>query len=143
MSQAKQGDSVKIHYTGRLDDGTVFDSSKGREPLEFKLGEGQVIPGFEVAVLGMATGDTKTARIEAEDAYGPHREEMVLKVEKGQFPEDIEPQIGQQLQLGQPGGEVVRVVVTEVSEADVTLDANHPLAGKALSFDIELVEIGA
>ncbi len=141
MEQAKNGDQVKVHYTGKLDDGTVFDSSEGREPLEFTLGQGQVIPGFESAVVGMQTGENRTTNIPSEEAYGPHYHEMVLVVPKSQFPADVNPQVGDQLQLRQPNGQSFMVNVTEVGPDTVTLDANHPLAGKNLTFDIRLVEI--
>lgn len=140
-SQAKQGDTVKVHYTGRLQDGTVFDSSQNREPLEFTIGTGMIIPGFEQAVLGMAPGESKTEIIPTEMAYGPYMEEMVLVIDRGQIPPEMDPEIGQQLQIQQPGGQVIPVMVTDVSDASVTLDANHPLAGEELTFDIELVEI--
>jgi len=141
MSQAKNGDTVKVHYTGTLDDGTVFDSSREREPLSFTLGKGQLIPGFENAVTGMKVGDTTTANIPSDQAYGPVREEMVARVEKDQFPEGMNPELGQQLQVPQQDGQMLIVTVTEVDDTHVTLDANHPLAGKDLTFDIELVEI--
>jgi len=141
MTQAKQGDNVLIHYTGKLEDGTVFDSSRDRDPLQFSIGGGQVIPGFEAAVVGMAPGESKTETIDAEQAYGPHRSEMVMVVERNQIPDDIPLDIGQQLQLGGPQGQLVPVLVTEMSEENVTLDANHPLAGENLTFDIELVDI--
>ena len=141
MTQAKVGDNVKVHYTGKLDDGTVFDSSVEREPLEFSLGSGNVIPGFEEAIIGMAPGESKTATIPVDQAYGPQREELVLKVEKEQIPSDLSVEIGQQLQISQNNGQVIPVVVTEVSDSQVTLDANHPLAGEQLTFDIKLVEV--
>ena len=141
MAQAKTGDTVKVHYTGKLDDGTVFDSSAEREPLEFTLGSGSIIPGFERAVLGMSLGESKTELIPTDAAYGPHLEEMVVVVDRQQMPAEIEPQVGQQLQLQQQDGQVLPVVITDVSDASVTLDANHPLAGEALIFDIQLVEI--
>lgn len=142
MSEAKNGDNVKIHYTGKLDDGTVFDSSANQEPLKFTLGKGQVIPGFEQAVVGMSIGDTKTTKIPADKAYGPYRKEMVLEVSKADLPKDIEVQLGQQLQINQPNGQAFVVTATNISESHITLDANHPLAGKDLTFDIKLVEIG-
>lgn len=141
MTQAKQGDTVKVHYTGKLDDGTVFDSSLNREPLEFSIGSGQIIPGFELAVVGMAPGDAKTESIPSENAYGPHRQEMVLQVERQQLPDDIPVGVGQQLQIRQQEGQTIPVIITEVTDAKVTLDANHPLAGENLTFDIELLEI--
>jgi len=141
MRQAKNGDSVKVHYTGKLDDGTVFDSSIDREPLEFTIGESQVIAGFEEAVVGMNLNESKTATIPAEQAYGPHHPEMVVSVDRERFPEHLKPEVGQQLQMRQEQGQVIVVMVTDVSESHVSLDANHPLAGKDLTFDIELVEI--
>lgn len=141
MSQAKQGDTVKVHYTGKLDDGTVFDSSTSGDPLQFTIGEGMIIPGFEQAVLGMAPGDSKTELIPTDQAYGPHQEEMVVVIDRQQMPAEIQPEIGQQLQIQQPTGQVIPVVITDVSGSAVTLDANHPLAGEDLTFDIELVEI--
>ncbi|MEO8894214.1 MAG: peptidylprolyl isomerase [Coleofasciculaceae cyanobacterium] len=141
MVQAKSGDTVKIHYTGRLKDGTEFDSSAEREPLEFTIGGEQVIPGFEQAVLGMALGESKTEEIPMDQAYGPHLEEMVLEVSREQIPPDINPEVGQQLQIQQANGQSVPVFVTEVTDNQITLDANHPLAGEDLTFEIELVEI--
>jgi peptidylprolyl isomerase len=141
MAQAKFGDTVKVHYTGKLDDGTVFDSSLSGDPLEFTIGEGMIIPGFEQAVVGMSPGDSKTEHIPVDQAYGPHREEMVVVVDRAQMPKELEPEIGQQLQIQQPTGQSIPVVVTDVSTSEVTLDANHPLAGEDLTFDIQLVEI--
>lgn len=138
----KQGDEVKVNYTGRLDDGTVFDSSEGREPLAFTVGNGQVIPGFDAAVDGMEIGDSKTITIPCAEAYGPYREDMVLKVPREQLPEGLDPEVGQQLQMGQSQEDMLIVSVTEVAAESITLDANHPLAGKDLTFDVELVEIG-
>ncbi|NIR33214.1 MAG: peptidylprolyl isomerase [Desulfuromonadales bacterium] len=142
MSQAKEGDSVKVNYTGKLDDGTVFDSSEGKDPLEFTIGSGQVIPGFENAVDGMEVGDSKTVTLSSEDAYGPRRDEMVLQVERERLPDEIDPQVGQQLQVGSSEDQTMIVQITEVTDDSVTLDANHPLAGKDLTFEIELVEKG-
>jgi len=141
MTQAKSGDTVKVHYTGTLEDGTQFDTSSGNEPLEFMLGGGQIIPGFEEAVLGMKPGESKTRTIPADQAYGPHREELVLVVEKEVFPPSIDPVIGQQLEVRQSDDRTIDVIVTEVTPSSVTLDANHPLAGQDLIFEIELVEI--
>ncbi|MCT7969776.1 peptidylprolyl isomerase [Laspinema sp. D1] len=141
MSQAKQGDMVKVHYTGKLDDGTVFDSSIDRDPLEFVLGEGQLIAGFEQAVLGMSPGESKTEKIPEEEAYGPHRQEMVVEVERQQLPDNIPLDVGQQLQIQQAPDQIIPVVITAISESKVTLDANPPLAGKDLIFEIELVGI--
>jgi peptidylprolyl isomerase len=141
MTQAKESDTVKVHYTGRLNDGTVFDSSVDREPLEFTLGEGQVIPGFEEAVIGMNLGDSKTVAIPADQAYGPYRQEMLVVIGRGEFPTSITPEIGQHLQVRQADGQVILVTIAEVTDSTVTLDANHPLAGQDLTFEIELVEI--
>lgn len=141
MAQAKLGDTVAVHYTGKLDDGTVFDSSEGGQPLEFALGSGNVIPGFEQAVLGMSPGDSKTATIPSDDAYGPYYEERVLVVDRQQIPPDLPVEVGSQLQIQQQGGMVIPVVVTDVTDGEITLDANHPLAGEDLTFDIRLVSI--
>ena len=141
MAQAKIGDTVKTHYTGRLEDGTVFDTSADREPLQFTVGESQVIPGFEQAVVGMEPGESKTTEIPVDEAYGPHREEMILQVDRNHLPADLKPELDQQLHVSQPDGQKFIVRVTDVSESNVTLDANHPLAGKNLTFDIQLVEI--
>lgn len=141
MSQAKDGDEIKVHYTGKLDDGTVFDSSQDRQPLEFKIGSGSVIPGFEQGVVGMETGGTKIITIPPEEAYGPRREELVVDVKDSDFPEHITPSVGQRLQISQPDGNVANVMITNIKEEKVTLDANHPLAGQTLTFDIKLVAI--
>lgn len=141
MSEAKEGDTVSIHYTGRLDDGTVFDTSEDREPLEFTLGEGKVIPGFESAVLGMEEGETKTTTIPSDDAYGDRRDDLVLDVPEEQLPEDLEPEVGQTLQMRAGDGQTFQVVVTDIGDQSVEVDANHPLAGKDLTFDIELLDI--
>jgi peptidylprolyl isomerase len=143
MGQAKLGDTVTVHYTGKLTDGTVFDSSNDDNPLEFKLGEGQLIPGFEEAVMGMNAGDSKTTHIPVAQAYGEYRPEMVIEVERNQIPPELEPEVGQQLQIQQPTGQVVPVVITDISDSSVRLDANHPLAGEDLIFDIQLVAIAA
>lgn len=141
MSEVKKGDKVQVHYTGRLNDGSEFDTSKGREPLEFEVGSQQVIKGFEDAVVGLKEGDTKTVEIASDNAYGPRMDEMVLKVERSKLPEDFSPEMGQQLQLPQENGQNVIVTVTEITDDQIELDANHPLAGKDLTFDIELVKI--
>jgi peptidylprolyl isomerase len=138
---AQQGDTVRVHYRGTLDDGREFDASFGREPLEFTLGAGEVIAGFDRAVTGLAPGQSRTAHLSAEEAYGPYREEMVLKVPREQFPAGITPEAGQQLELAQEDGRRIPVLVAAVSEDTVTLDANHPLAGRDLTFEVELVEI--
>ena len=140
-AQAKTGDTVKIHYTGTREDGTVFDTSAEREPLAFTLGQGLVIPGFEQAVIGMKVGESKTVDIPVEQAYGPIRDDLIVVVERDQLPEDLEPEVGQQLQMTQTDGSYTVVTVTEVSETTITIDANHPLAGQNLTFEIELVEI--
>ncbi len=142
MSQAKKGDSVKIHYKGTLQDGTVFDSSEGRDPLGFTIGSGQVIPGFDEAVMGMSMGESKNVTIPADKAYGQRKDELVMPFPKNQVPPEIKPEIGQQLQVGGPDGEPITVSVMEITEDSIVLDANPPLAGKNLIFDIELVEIG-
>lgn len=142
MAEAKQGDTVKVHYTGKLEDGTVFDSSKQDEPLEFTIGQGQIIPGFEKAVLGMNPGESKTVEVTPEDAYGPHRDEMVVEVNREALPANLDAQVGQQLQIQKEDGGNVIVMVTDTSDSSITLDGNHPLAGKDLTFDLELVEIG-
>ena len=141
MAQAKHGDTVKIHYTGKLEDGSVFDTSTGRDPLQFNIGENQVIQGFEKGVTGMALNESKTVTIPPDEAYGPHREEMLLNIPRDQFPPNIEPKIGQQLELNQTNGQTTTAIITQVSESNVTLDANHPLAGETLIFDIQLIEI--
>ena len=141
--QAKNGDRVRVHYTGRLEGGEVFDSSRDGEPLEFTVGAGDVIPGFDEAVRGMNVGETKTIEIEPEDAYGPRREQLVTQVsrEAAQFP--VEPQVGMHFGLPLQDGNQIEVVVTEVTDTHVTIDGNHPLAGQKLIFDVELVEKGA
>jgi peptidylprolyl isomerase len=141
MSQAKSGDTVKIHYTGTLDDGTEFDSSAGREPLEFAIGSGQVIPGFDSAVDGMTVGDSKTVTIPAGEAYGERHDQLVQEVPKTALPDDMKPEIGMQLQSQGPDGQVMNLQVTAVEVESITADGNHPLAGQALTFAIELVEI--
>jgi len=141
MPQAQKGDTVAIHYTGRLDDGTVFDTSESREPLEFTLGEGQVIPGFESVVEGMELGEEKTAVIPSGEAYGPRRDELLLKVARERLPEGLDPDVGQHLEMKTSDGQVVPVVVAHADDKDLVLDANHPLAGADLIFDIALVKI--
>jgi peptidylprolyl isomerase len=141
MTQAKQGDTVRVHFTGKLNDGTVFGTSADRDPLQFTIGKGRILEGFQQAVVGMNAGESKTTKIPAEEAYGAHDEEMVLVVDRKQIPEDIEPEVGDELTIRQPDGETFLVTVAEVSDSGVTLDANHPLAGEDLTFDIQLVEI--
>lgn len=138
MAQAQAGDTVKVNYTGRFEDGTVFDSSENREPLEFTIGEGQVIPGFEQGVEGMSPGDSKTISIVADEAYGPHYDELVMVVDRAEFPPDMDLSVGDVLQLRQPDGGIALARVTDVDDKTATIDANHPLAGKDLTFDIKL-----
>jgi len=150
MAQAKEGDKVKVHYTGRLKGGVFFDSSEcaeqecgcDAEPLEFTIGEGEVIPGFEKGVIGMSVGEAKTFTIPVDDAYGKRNEEMVVAVERSHVPADMTPEVGMRLEVTQEDGQEFPVVITEVTETHVTLDANHPLAGRDLTFEIKLVEIG-
>lgn len=141
MAQAKRGNAVKVHYVGKFEDGTVFDTSREREPLPFTIGEGEVIPGFEEAVVGMNPGELKKVVIPAENAYGPRHEEMVLVVDRQNLPEGVDPQVGQQYQIPQSDGQSIVVTVTDASDSSVTLDGNHPLAGRALTFEIELLEV--
>lgn len=141
MSDAKAGDTVKIHYTGTLSDGSTFDSSAGRDPLEFTLGSGQVIPGFDKAVTGMSVGESKTVEIPAADAYGAHNPEGRQAIPRDQVPDTIPLEVGTRLQVQTADGRPLPVTIAEVTDEAVVLDANHPLAGKDLTFDIELVEI--
>lgn len=142
MSPAKLGDTVRVHYTGRLDDGTEFDTSSGGDPLEFTIGKKEVIPGFESAVVGMSPGETKTEKVPAERAYGTHRKDRVFAMERGAFPPHLELAPGLMLQMTDTArGLAIRVTIVEVQGEQVTLDANHPLAGKDLTFEITLVSI--
>jgi peptidylprolyl isomerase len=141
MQQAKEGNVVKVHYSGRLTDGTLFDSSEGREPLEFTVGAGQMIKGFDVGILGMAIGEKKTLQIAAEDAYGMRDEEAIIEFPAENIPEDMKLEPGMQLTLRNQNGQPVPVIVLEVKEDIVIMDANHMLAGQDLVFDVELVEI--
>jgi peptidylprolyl isomerase len=140
MGQAKHGDTVKVHYTGRLDDGNVFDTSADREPLEFTIGSGQVIQGFDQLVTGLNPGESRTQKIAAENAYGPHLKDMEVEVPRTEIPPHLDPKVGDQYQL-QGNGQTFRVLVTSVSETSVTMDGNHPLAGRDLTFEVSLVEI--
>ena len=140
-AQAKVGDTIKVHYTGTLDNGTVFDSSVGREPLEFTIGRGQMIPGFDKGVVGLNPSESKTITIPADQAYGPYRQDLVQVVARDQLPTDSELEVCQMLQNRQPNGQIILVTVTNVTDSNVTLDANHRLAGKNLTFEIQLVEI--
>jgi peptidylprolyl isomerase len=141
MAKAGNGNTVKVHYTGKLDDGTVFDSSKGSDPIEFTLGEGRMIPGFEAAIMGMEVGDSKTVKLASDQAYGPHRDDKMLKVDRQEIPASIPLAKGMKLQAQAPNGEVVYFSVVEFNDTQVTLDGNHPMAGKDLTFDIELVSL--
>ena len=139
--QVKNGDTVHVHYTGRLEDGQVFDTSEGGEPLEFEVGAGQVIPGFDEGVRGMETGDKKTVEIEADDAYGQRVDALVQSVARSGMNLDAEPHVGMNLIMQLPDGNQIPVAITDVTDTHVTLDANHPLAGQKLIFDIELVNL--
>lgn len=141
MQTVKNGDTVKVHYHGRLTNGTTFDSSEGRAPLEFQVGAGMVIKGFENGVLDMKVGDKKTIHIPVDQAYGPKSEEMIIEFPKENMPPDLNPQIGDELQMSNPQGQVFQVKVVGVNDQSITLDANHALAGEDLIFDLELVEI--
>jgi|SRR5690625_975886 len=141
MAEAKSGDKVKVHYTGKLKDGTVFDSSREREPLEFEIGSGNMIAGFDAAVNGMKVGESKTANIPCAEGYGEKNPEMVFTVPKDQLPPEIKPEEGQQLSMQHPSGQTIPVVVTKVEEEEIEIDANHPLAGQDLVFEIELMSI--
>lgn len=141
MQQAQSGDKVKVHYHGTLRSGEIFDSSQGREPLEFTVGSGQVIKGFDDGVRGMQVGEKKTVQIPVQDAYGEKSSEMIFEFPKSQFPADMNPEIGAQLMMSNGSGQSFPVTITEIKEDSVLLDANHPLAGQDLVFDIELVEI--
>jgi peptidylprolyl isomerase len=142
MAQATHGDTVHVHYTGRLEDGTVFDSSEGRDPLSFTVGGGQVIPGFDEAVAGMAPGDSKTVRLEPDDAYGDRRDDLVLEVEREHLPDGLEPRVGMELALRGEDGRQLPVIVADVRDDAIVLDANHPLAGEPLTFDLTVVSVG-
>jgi peptidylprolyl isomerase len=141
MSKAKSGDTVRVHYTGKLEDGTKFDSSAGKDPLEFSLGANDVLPGLDSAIEGMAVGDSKSVKIAANDAYGPRHEQLIQDVPREHLPDDMQPAVGMQLQAQGQDGQPIRLVITAVEDKTITVDGNHPLAGKPLNFDIELVEI--
>ena len=141
MVQAKKGDLVKVHYTGKFEDGTVFDTSIGRDPLGFSVGSRKVIPGFEEAVEGMSPGESTTVNISPEKSYGPHLEDLVIEIARDNLSEEVEPVVGQAIQIGESHDKMLQVTVTEVTDSKVVLDANHPLAGKNLVFEIELLEI--
>lgn len=141
MSKVKTGDTVRIHYTGKLKDGTVFDNSEEDQPFEFVVGKGAVMPGIEKNVIGMKTGDTKTIEIPPEEAFGERREDLVVEAAKSELPEQITPTVGQRLKMRQPDGDDIELTIVAVDEETITLDANHPLGGHTLFFDLELVEI--
>lgn len=141
MTTANKGDTVQIHYTGTLSDGSVFDSSEGRDPLSFEVGSGMIIPGLDVAIPGMAVGDKKTVAIPADQAYGPEHPEARQAIPRSDLPSDIPQEVGTRLQMQNPEGQVVAVVIAEVTDTDIIIDANHPLAGKDLTFAIEMIAI--
>lgn len=141
MSEVKNGDKVKVHYTGKLEDGTVFDSSQGKDPLEFTVGDGKIIPGFEEGIIGMKVGESKKVDINSDNAYGSHQDNLIVKIGRDKLPSDIEPKVGLFLEIKQNNGSVGGAVIKEVEDDNITLDMNHPLAGKNLFFNIELVEI--
>ena len=141
MAEAMEGNTVRVHYTGKLDDGTVFDSSAGGDPLEFTIGQGQMIPGFERGVVGMELGETRTVIVAADQAYGVHRPDGVFEIDRSEIPTTIPLEVGMQLQATGPGGRPVSMTVAALSEDKITMDANHPLAGKDLTFEIELVGV--
>ena len=141
MKEVKKGDKIKIHYHGTLNDGSIFDSSREREPLEFEVGSGMVIPGFDDGVMNMKVGDKKTINIPFTEAYGPVQEQMIIDFLRNQFPEELKPEAGMQLQMSDQNGQNFPVIVVSSNEETVKLDANHPLAGKDLIFDLELMEI--
>lgn len=142
MQQVKKGDNVKVHYTGSLEDGSVFDSSNGREPLTFQVGGGQVIEGFDEAVTGMTVGEKKTVLIPCEKAYGETQNDLIMEVALEQVPPDLKPEIGMRLEVGGTDGQLLKVTVAGVTDKVIVLDANPPLAGKDLTFALELVSIG-
>jgi peptidylprolyl isomerase len=138
---AKTGDKVRVHYTGKLDDGTIFDSSAEAEPLEFVLGEGQILPGFEAAILGLGTGESRTFKIPADEAYGPHRDDHVVTLPLDELPSYLRPKLGDVMEIQQPGGKILAVRITSLTDTEIELDGNHPLAGQDLTFETTLVEI--
>jgi peptidylprolyl isomerase len=141
MTQAKEDDTVRVHYTVKLGNDTIVGSTKNEEPLQFTLGKGQVLPSFEQAVIGMNSGESKTVLVTADQAFGPHLDEMVVVVDRGRLPEGINPKEGDRIQLQARSGETMIVSVTDVSDSTITIDGNHPLAGKDLIFDIEFIEV--
>ncbi|MBK7289897.1 MAG: peptidylprolyl isomerase [Chitinophagaceae bacterium] len=143
MAQVKSGDKIKVHYHGKLNDGETFDSSEGRDPLEFEVGSGMVIKGFDDGVTGMSVGEKKTINIPFAEAYGPVNPEMIIEMPKDRFPEDMKLEVGMPLMMSDQQGQQFQVKIEEIKEEVVMLDANHALAGKDLTFDLELVEIVA
>lgn len=141
MIKAQIGNHVKVHYTGKLENGEIFDSSVDRDPLEFELGCDSIIAGFQQGILGMSEGEKKTLHIEAEDAYGPYHQEGLMELDRSVMPNDVPIEIGMGLQLKNPDGDVFNVIVTNLTDEKVTFDANHPLAGQTLIMDVELLEI--
>ena len=141
MSTAESGNTVRVHYSGRLEDGTVFDSSEGSEPLEFVVGKDMIIPGLEKEIVGMGVGDTKTINVACDEAYGPRQDDAVQVVPREEIPAEIQLEVGGRLQASTPEGQQMLLTVVELTDTEATLDANHPLAGKDLVFDIEMVEI--
>ncbi len=142
MAQAETGNKVRVHYSGRLEDGLVFDSSEGQEPLEFTIGQGQMLPGFEQEVIGMVPGETRIVKIPAQEAYGPYRPQGVVTVPRSQMPAEMALEPGMMVHGNKPEGGSMPFTVVEVTESEITLDANHPMAGKDLTFEIQLVDIG-
>ena len=141
MNQVKENNTVKVHYTGKLSDGQVFDSSEGKEPLEFTLGKGQIIPGFEKGLIDMKLNEKKTITIAKEEAYGDINDNLRQEVKRSELPEDIKPEVGMGLVSKSPDGQEMNLLVVEVKEESIVIDGNHPLAGKDLIFDLEVVEI--
>ncbi len=141
MAPAKDGDTVRVHYTAKLEDGKIVDTTADQDPWQFTLGEGRVIPGLEEAIIGMSAGELQTVKVSSDRAYGPHRKERILVIDRDRFPKHITPEIGQHLRIPQQDGTTATVTVTAVTESEVTIDGNHPLAGKDLIFEIELIEI--
>jgi peptidylprolyl isomerase len=141
MTQATTGSKVRLHFTGKLDDGTVFATSTNSEPIEFTLGQNQILPGIEEAVEGMAGGESKTVKILSDQAYGPRREDLTQEIAKEHLPADLKPQVGQRLRIDRKDGDPIIVSITGVSDPAITVDANHPLAGKDLTFDLEVLEV--
>jgi len=141
MGQAKEGDTVKIHYTGKLENGEVFDSSRDREPMQFKMGGGEVISGFEKGIAGMQVGESKDITIPPEEAYGAKNEQLIFEIERNKLPDQITPEVGMPLQMTQKNGQPVNVVITALTDDTITINANHPLADETLHFNVELVEI--